>query len=308
MNKVQTPFLAPGATPDAHAVELEHGWAGGSVLLRVQGAQGQCQRDILRSDLAIGVCFETPGSEVNWLLEGKRALSKKWSATTRSHDMIVLPPGCEFQARCRGAGEGLWLFLDPQSIDEDPRVKTFAGRATVDWAWTKDRLSWAIATELRKECHNGFPRGPMFLETASVTFLSQIAYVATKSEARGEAIRALRGASLRAVLDYIDSHLARNITLSELSGLVDLTPRYFCSAFKEAIGSPPHQYQIERRIERAKFLLIDGGLPLADIACCVGFNSQSHLNHHFCRITGNTPARFRDELRKSGRQRPASRG
>jgi AraC family transcriptional regulator len=101
---------------------------------------------------------------------------------------------------------------------------------------------------------------------------------------------------LKEVIGYIDSNLHRNVTLSELSGLVQLTPGYFCGAFKQAMGRPPHQYLIGQRVERAMTLLEDPTLSLSDVALLVGFNSQSHLNDHFRRILGITPARYRIEM------------
>jgi AraC family transcriptional regulator len=277
------------------------------MLIRTQSADGSCQRDFLRSDLAIGICFQNPGSEVTWFLDGKLAMEKTWTSTTGSHDMIILPPGHSFQARCRGSGEGLWFFIDPQSIQGDKRVESFAEKATVNCSWSKDRLSWAIASEIRKECRNGFPRGPMFAENAATVFLAQLAYVLDGAEPRLEPIHALSDTKLRMVTEYIEGNLHRHVTLSELSSLVELTPRYFCGAFKEAMGRPPHQFQIERRIERAKILLDESSMPLIDIALTVGFNSQSHLNEYFRRTVGVTPARYRSETQQSkamGARRP----
>jgi AraC family transcriptional regulator len=110
---------------------------------------------------------------------------------------------------------------------------------------------------------------------------------------------------LKEVIGYIDSNLHRNVTLSELSSLVQLTPGYFCGAFKQAMGRPPHQYLIEQRVERARRLLADPELSVTDVALIVGFNSQSHMNNHFRRIVGVTPARYRVET-QAGRK-PATR-
>ncbi len=301
--------ISAGTRPRANGADKEEqlSWVGGSMLMKTQSADGRCRRDFCRDDLAIGICFQNPGSEVVWRLNGKPALAKTWSTTTGSHDMIILPPGDELLCRCRGSGEGLWLFIDPQSIADDDRLKSFTERATVDCSWTKDRLSWAIASELRKECSNGFPRGPMFLETAASTFLMQLAHVLNNVAPRIDSIRALSDIKLRMILEYIEGNLHRNITLSELAGLVELTPRYFCGAFKQAMGRPPHQFQIEQRVERAKTLLLEAESALTDIALMVGFNSQSHLNDYFRRIVGVTPARYRAEMRQGRAEAPELR-
>jgi AraC family transcriptional regulator len=174
-------------------------------------------------------------------------------------------------------------------------LKKFAEQTTVDHSWSKDRLAWAVVSELRKECLAGFPRGPLFIENASSIFFTQLAYLFGETTQRFDSPRALSGIKLQMVVDYFESNLHRNVTLSELSALVDLSPRYFCAAFKEAVGRPPHQFQIERRVERAKVLLLNPGLSLADVALMVGFSSQSHLSDYFRRITGITPAKYRAE-------------
>jgi AraC family transcriptional regulator len=276
-------------------VEEELSWMSGSVLMKTQAAHSSCQRDFIRADLAVGILFQNPGSEVTWQLDGKRVLAKSWSPTAVSHDLVILPPGCEFHAHCRGGGEGLWLFLDPQTVARDDRGRLFFRRATVDYSWTKDKLAWMVASEIRKECRNAFPRGPTFLESAAMTFVTQLAYVLDGAVPPCERVRTLRDPQLKEVVEYIDCNLHRNITLSELSALVQLTPRYFCTAFKLVMGQPPHQYLIERRIERARALLGDPNLSLSNIALIVGFSSQSHLNVHFRRIVGVTPSRYRME-------------
>jgi AraC family transcriptional regulator len=274
-------------------IDTQFAWASGSVHMRRTAAQGQCERRLVRGELAIGICFQNAGSAAQWWLDGKPVLDRIWTSAGGSHDLVILPPGREFLGRCRGSGQGLWIFIDPQSISDDSRVKSFAEKARVDCSWAKDHLSRAIVTELANECENGFPRGPMYLETASTALVVQLAYVLDGRAPRVEPIRALSAPKLRLVMEYMESNLDRNVTLTELAALVDLTPRYFGTVFKQAIGRPPHQFQIEQRVERAKSLLRQPPVSVTDIALMVGFSSQSHLNAYFRRIVGVTPARYR---------------
>jgi AraC family transcriptional regulator len=276
--------------------DVESAWTDGSAHLRTLSANHRCERRILPKQLAIGICFQKPGSAAQWYLDGKPVLDKIWPSKGGSRDLIILPAGHEFVGRCRGSGQGLWLFIDPQSISHNSRIKTFAETARIDCSWAQDRLSWMIALELKNECSNGFPRGALFLQSASLALLAQLAYIFDKVEPRAEPARALSVRKLDLVLEYIDSNLDRNVTLAELAGLVELTPRYFCEVFRRAMGRPPHQYQIEQRIERAKSLLHHPYMPLIDIALRVGFSSQSHLNVYFRRIVGVTPARYRTDV------------
>ncbi len=291
-------------SPSAHSnknVEDQLSWDGGGVLMRTQAAQGSCARNLVRGDLTIAISFQNAGSDVEWTLDGKRALSRSsWSSTTSSRDLVILPPGCNFQVNCRGSGQGLWLFVDPENLVDDQQLKAIMEVPAVDDTWARDRLSWLIASEIRNECSNGFPRGTMFIEGATSVFLAQLARIFHKIDVPGDAPRALDKTRLQKVTDYLESHLDRNVSLSELSTLIGVTPRYFSGSFKRALGRPPHQYLLELRVARAKTLLCESNLRLIDIALAVGFNSQSHFNDCFRRMAGVTPARFRDETYRRG--------
>jgi AraC family transcriptional regulator len=50
-----------------------------------------------------------------------------------------------------------------------------------------------------------------------------------------------------------------------------------------------HQYVIQRRVERAKDLLMQDKLSIAEIALASGFSHQSHLARHMRRSVGLSP-------------------
>jgi AraC family transcriptional regulator len=101
---------------------------------------------------------------------------------------------------------------------------------------------------------------------------------------------------MRRVLDYIDAQLTAELGLVELAAIAGLSPHHFVEAFKISVGKPPHQFVMERRVQRALELLRDGDRTIAEIAHVAGFSSQSHLTANFRRVTGLTPGRFRRSL------------
>ena len=102
---------------------------------------------------------------------------------------------------------------------------------------------------------------------------------------------------LRRVVDYIEAHLAEDISLRDLAALAGLSPHHFGEAFKASTGTPPHRYLIERRIRQAKELLLGVDQSIAEIAVSLGFASHSHFTDHFRKVTGTTPSRFRIDRR-----------
>jgi len=98
---------------------------------------------------------------------------------------------------------------------------------------------------------------------------------------------------LRRVVDYIEAHLSDDISLRDLAAQAGLSTHHFGEAFKASTGTSPHRYLVERRIRRAKELLLGAEQSIADIAMSVGFASHSHFTDNFRRLTGTTPSRFR---------------
>ncbi|NEQ26951.1 MAG: helix-turn-helix transcriptional regulator, partial [Microcoleus sp. SIO2G3] len=98
--------------------------------------------------------------------------------------------------------------------------------------------------------------------------------------------------TLRQVMDYIHEHLDRDLTLATLAAIAQISPSYFSNLFKQSTGLSPHQYVIRCRVDRAKQLLRQGKLSIAEIAYSLGFTHQSHFSHHFKRLVGNSPKAF----------------
>src|ERR1700678_1616335 len=111
--------------------DVESAWAEGSVHLRTLSAEGYCERTIVRKELAIGISFQSPGSEAKWHLDGKPVLDKVWTSGGGSRDLVILPAGHEFVGRCRGSGQGLWLFIDTRSISPNNRFTAFTEKARI---------------------------------------------------------------------------------------------------------------------------------------------------------------------------------
>ncbi|MGM9539040.1 MAG: helix-turn-helix domain-containing protein [Candidatus Onthomonas sp.] len=101
------------------------------------------------------------------------------------------------------------------------------------------------------------------------------------------------------VQNYIENHFAESISISDLAAQVYLTPCYLTHCFKDATGYSPKQYLVLHRISRAKELLAETDLPVAETAYRSGFSDVNNFIRTFKRDTGLTPLRYRELHRQT---------
>lgn len=167
-------------------------------------------------------------------------------------------------------------------------LRTFAG--------LEDRVAYRLARLAERELRAGGSGGRVYIDSVATALAVHVLRSYGGDRRVERRLGGLTPAQVRRVTEYVAAHLADNVGLTELAQVAGLSPHHFGGAFKAATGVSPHQYVIERRIERAQELLRDRELSLAHVAAAVGFSSQSHLTTNFQRVTGTTPARFRRSL------------
>lgn len=97
----------------------------------------------------------------------------------------------------------------------------------------------------------------------------------------------------RRATEMIRENLEGNIRLCDLARECGLSVSHFTRAFRKSFGKSPYRWLLERRIDRAKALLMTSDLPIADIAIRSGFSDQAAFTRAFGRIVGSSPDRWR---------------
>ena len=80
--------------------------------------------------------------------------------------------------------------------------------------------------------------------------------------------------------------LDENIGLDALSDLAGLPPFVLLRRFRQKTGTTPHAWLTERRLARARQMLLAARTPIAEIVLDCGFSSQSHLTQTFSKHLG----------------------
>jgi AraC family transcriptional regulator len=143
------------------------------------------------------------------------------------------------------------------------------------------------------EVKEGCPSGRLFGESISLALLT---YLASKYAAAwnvDDHATSLSPAQKRVVVDYIQSNLMDNISVTELANLVQMSPSHFSRLFSASFGVAPYKFVMHERIEGAKVMLVSTQLSASDIASAYGFASQSHFIKVFRQFVGVTPKQYK---------------
>jgi AraC-like DNA-binding protein len=101
--------------------------------------------------------------------------------------------------------------------------------------------------------------------------------------------------NIQPILLYIRNNLQKNITVDELAGFACFSKDHFSRVFKTITGLTPCEYIINKRIERAQFMLLTTDLSHNQIIDQTGFRSASYFSRIFKKHTSLTPAQYRSQ-------------
>jgi AraC family transcriptional regulator len=161
----------------------------------------------------------------------------------------------------------------------------------------EDATVWNTALKLKRLIESDDNNGSTYISALGIVLAHELVRLnAAAAPADVPARGGLAAWQQRIVTNYIADHLAEQIPLATLAQLVRLSPYYFCRAFKQSFGAPPHRYHNSRRIDHAKAMLAKPDASVTDIGMSVGFSETSSFTAAFHKSTGLTPTAYRRSL------------
>lgn len=100
-------------------------------------------------------------------------------------------------------------------------------------------------------------------------------------------------------LNYARKHLARPLSVEELAGSVNLSPRQFSRVFTAETGQSPAKAIEGLRLEMARLMIEQSRHPMDTIARETGFRDRRHLREAFVRGFGVAPQSLRRDSQSS---------
>ncbi|MBF7731575.1 helix-turn-helix domain-containing protein [Pseudomonas sp. N040] len=156
-----------------------------------------------------------------------------------------------------------------------------------------DPLVGAAAQQIVNELQKGRLADQGYMERLAGIMLEQSFRVLTTPNNTFINPRHAQFFRLQTVLNHIHEHLSADLSAPSLARLAGVSLTHFRRIFEDAMGTPPHRYILNVRLEQARKLLGMSSIPIAHIAQECGFSSQSHLTACFRQAHAATPAGYR---------------
>jgi len=158
------------------------------------------------------------------------------------------------------------MNVKPQMAELSPRIQMRDAQI--------ERIGWIM----QAEDHEGYPSGRLFMDSLATALAARmIALQTRRDEPPPKPGRGLPPWRLRRVVEYVEANLERSLALAELADVAGFSLSHFKVLFKQATGMPVHRFVLERRVERARTLLLKGEKSMTEIAMACGFAHSSHM-------------------------------
>jgi AraC family transcriptional regulator len=217
-----------------------------------------------------------------------------------SQKLTFVPAGYRFYGwqKPRALSRVTFLSIDPRNslLQSELRFAEVEFRPRLFFF---DRDLWETALKLKAQAQveNSVRNQNAYVEALSIALAHELMRMNESVRSPVSRLRGgLSGWHQKKLTQYIDEHLAEDISLASLAQLTQLSPFHFSRAFKESFGMPPHRYLTSQRIERAKALLAEHKLSVTEIGFDVGFSETSSFTSAFRKLTGETPTDYRRGL------------
>jgi AraC family transcriptional regulator len=273
------------------ATELSSGdsWKGIRLEQRRVGAAEYPERKLTRHSVGLFLSGAT-------LLEAYLPGQSRATWRLGPGSVNIMPAEIPFAARMAGAAKKIQLEIDPDFFNSVTHNDASSERLQLRAAFgAEDLFISQLLLALRDEAQAGYPGGNLYGESLGTALA---AYLVRKYSARHQDLRQHRGGlpmnRLRSVTEYIEDNLETHLALVDLANTLGMNLFHFARSFKQSTGLPPHQYVLRKRIERAKSLLVEQELSIAEVALRCGFGSQSNFTTAFRRLTNVTPGAYRN--------------
>lgn len=251
----------------------------------------------------------TPEPHISCTLRGtaefrEREVGGTWMARTlRAGDLFVTRSPTPYEVAFESpVGQeldvlSLHVGLEPFLAALGARFPGKADRVEVVDYFGRDEILWPMCLTCAELLAAGVAGKSSVVAALTQLFAAHLVERYARAPARAPVHRGgLPIHQVRKVEDHVAQHLAEDLSIESLAGLLGLSSSHFCHVFKESTGMTPLQFVTHQRIVRAQRLIRETSRSLIEVALEVGYASPSYFAQVFRRVAGVTPTAFRNSL------------
>jgi AraC family transcriptional regulator len=247
------------------------------------------------------LAFQARGSATitRTLTNGKRTTS-----VASPGSVTFMPAEARVESKIESPVESVHIYIDALALGDVSDVREASLGPGKDLVSVRDPWLIGYFQMLMSECEDLSHPEPLadspFLAETGKLLLRHLRNCHFNAAARepsahhaAHMVHPLRPMLVRRIEEYIEANLQRDIPLKPLADIAHMSVDHFVRTFSAATGKTPHQYVLERRLNRAAMLLRRDATPLAEIAHACGFRNASHFSVRFNAHFGMPPSRYR---------------
>lgn len=204
------------------------------------------------------------------------------SLTFRSYDMIGYLPQCEHQGVLFGSQETIVIWLSVPFKLNPCKCSFKIDDSNGVLRWLCENIYFEFSSRNSK-------RTELLTYYTKCLILNMVRILENNKNC------ALQD-SLNFLLEYINKNCSIDISLEQMSNILNISKPYLHKIFKQYTGVTPLQYLQDTRMSAAKDLLKKTELSIQDVAFKVGYKDQRYFSRIFKNATGLSPSAWRKQL------------
>ncbi len=220
---------------------------------------------------------------------------KQFDAQMHPGHIWIVPRGAHYSARFAGKHGGVFLSIGIEQFERHVSPIAHGGKIELVPAFNiKDdqleHLLLGLLTVAQDRSYADAMVGELMVSALCIRLAKRYAKSKLYEVPQRGGLPLTR---LKKVLEFIDANLDKNLSLSALANTANMNLYYFAVLFRRSMSVSPHQYFLNRRVDRAKQLLRDRKLSVLDVGLQVGFDHANNFARTFRRLAGVSPTQFR---------------
>ncbi len=116
-------------------------------------------------------------------------------------------------------------------------------------------------------------------------------------DSNADSSRSRQISALLPVLRFMHDNFRNDISMTQLSEIMGVTPQHFCRVFRKTMNVRPNAFLTQIRIDEAKRLLTERDASVSEAAEKSGFRDSVYFSTVFRKHEGMSPSRYKKKMK-----------